>query len=249
MKKAILLIPILLLFNSKIFSADKTTSSLNLSLYDGGIFTVVFDGKETTEPTNEADYSDIEAGKYFLKVVKETMTVPATPSIIFSDYIIVPVGCKIFAVIDESGKFYIYKKINDYEHYTESRRHECHCDCEYCRNCIYKTGNINRNDSDDACKNRSMNENDFNNALKTVSGRSFESTKLDMSKQIIDQNVLTCDQLKELLNAFAFEDSKVQLAEYAYDKICDQKNYSKIYDVFSFESSIQVIQDYISKKK
>jgi len=249
MKKLLyLIIPLFFLFNNSSSKCGDVSSSFNLSLYDGGNFTAIFNNGESSQVTDEIEYNNIEAGKYYLKVIKESPKVPAVPDVIFSDYIIIPQDCKVFAVIDESNRLYIYKKISDFSHYTGSR-HNCDCNCEYCQKCIYKTGKIGETETgNDDCYSKSMNEKDFNDALKIISDKQFEATKVDIGKQVADANTLTCAQLREMLKTLSFEDSKIQLAEYAYDKLCDPKNFMKVYDVFSFESSIQMLQQYVSRK-
>lgn len=249
MKKIYVLI---LFFIIKITPAlgGNVSSSLNISLYDGGNFTVLFNNGEPSKVTDEIEYNNIEAGKYYLKVIKESPKVPAIPDIIFSDYIIIPQNCRIFAVINESGHFYVYKKIPDYSQFADTHIGHCDCNCEYCQKCIYKTGNIGlKEQNNDDCESKSMNAADFNEALKIISEKSFETTKTDIGKQVVDANTLTCNQLREILKTLAFEDRKIQLAEYAYDKLCDPKNFMKVYDVFVFESSIQTLQQFVDQKK
>ncbi len=149
----------------------------------------------------------------------------------------IPAGYSLFAVIDEYGKFYIYKKIESLEYHKHKTwiPDETHKDKD-------------RDKDKDACKNKVMKDADFANLKTDVASKSFEQTKLDMIKQAVDNNYLTSQQLKELLTLFSFEDSKVNAAEYAYDKICDKQNFSTIYDVFSFESSISSIIEYIKGK-
>ena len=94
-----------------------------------------------------------------------------------------------------------------------------------------------------------MKDGDLNDALKVVSDKSFESTKIDVAKAIIEQNMLSSEQVAGMLKLFSFDDSKINIAEYAYTKTCDKNNYFKIYDSFTFETSIQTVKDYISKLK
>lgn len=250
MRKLTFFIFVLVLIGIKSILSCDVKSSLNFSLYDGSNFSVVFNNTDYGKITDEVEFNNIQAGKYYVKVIKEMPNVPATPNIIFSNYIIIPQDCKIFAVIDESGHFYIYKKISDYGRYKENHAGVCNCNCEACKNCVYKARNDENNEQlKDDCRYKAMKENDFNDAIKTISDRSFESTKLDIAKQVISANTVTCEQLRNLLKTFSFEDSKIQLSEFAYDKLCDPNNISRIYDTFTFESSIQVLNEYIAGKK
>jgi hypothetical protein len=239
---------VFLLISSNLCLFAESRSSFNLSLYDGANFTVTFNDKVISEPTDEVEFNELQAGKYYLKVIKETINMPATPNIIFSDYIEITEGYMIFAVIDQYGKLLVYKKINNLSDLHQNHKHFCNCDCEYCRNCIYKTGTRKTEDNND-CTGSSMNEKDFKDVLKIIAEKPFENSKLEIAKQIVEQNILTSEQVRDLLKTFTFEDSKVNIAEYAYSKTCDKNNYFKIYNLFIFDSNIQMIKDYISNKK
>ena len=51
------------------------------------------------------------------------------------------------------------------------------------------------------------------------------------------------------MNLFSFEDSKLQYAKYAYTYTFDLGNYYKVNDAFTFEMSIEELNEYISKQK
>ena len=235
------------------YSNGRNQSAFNLSLYNGDMFMVMFNYEVTVDASDEFDINNIDGGNYYLKVTRETIKVPAMADILFSGYIEIPAGCKIYAVIDESGKFLVYKKITDYQNYYSTGRHLCHCDCEACKNCIYKNKNIEWHEKEkentDDCAYKSMKDKDFNDAVQVISSKAFESTKIDISKQILDNNTVTSEQVKQILQLFSFDDSKLEVAKYAYDKTCDKSNYYKVYDAFSFESSIQTLKNYITNRK
>ncbi|MEA2041087.1 MAG: DUF4476 domain-containing protein [Bacteroidota bacterium] len=86
----------------------------------------------------------------------------------------------------------------------------------------------------------------FNVAKQTVNNQSFEDDKLMVSKQIINSNCLTVAQVKALVSLFSFDDNKLELAKHAYLHTFDIENYYMINDVFSFSSSIEELDEYIS---
>ena len=90
-----------------------------------------------------------------------------------------------------------------------------------------------------------MNSRDFADFKKLVSERAFESTKLDMTKSVIDNNLFSVTQVREMLSWFAFESNKLDIAKYAYGRTVDNNNYFKLYDVFAFESNITDLDNYI----
>jgi hypothetical protein len=217
---------------SALKSQDASSSSnLNLSLFDGSNFSYSLDDAEASPFADEFDIIGISGGRHYLKVTAETNRMKKTQEILFSDYVDIPAGYSLFAVIDEYGKFYIYKKIASLNYHKHKKW-------------IPDETQKEKND----CKNKVMADADFDKLKSNVESKSFEQTKLDMIKQAVDMNYLTSAQLKELLKLFSFEDSKVTAAEYAYIKICDKQNFSTVYDVFSFESSISNIIEYIKNK-
>ena len=98
---------ILILINSPSYSA----SILNLSLYNGESFSIVLNNNAPTGYMNEYETPGINAGQYFLKVMLETVSPGNAETKIFSDYINLIDGYKIYAVITEDNKFYVYKKV------------------------------------------------------------------------------------------------------------------------------------------
>lgn len=128
--------------------------------------------------------------------------------------------------------------------------YKCDCSCESCSHCTGKKDNGETgNDGWGYYDCGTIGGRDFSSLKKLISDKSFESTKIEIAKSGIDFNYFKAEQVKELLQLFSFESSKVEIAKYAFTKTCDRKAYFKIYDVFSFESSIGEVEDYIKGKK
>ena len=86
---------------------------------------------------------------------------------------------------------------------------------------------------------------DFNSAKGTIDSKSFESSKYEIAQQIVGSNCLTADQVKEVMQLFDFEQTKLDFAKFAYTRTYDKGNYFKVNDAFDFESSISDLNDYI----
>jgi len=121
---------------------------------------------------------------------------------------------------------------------------ECSCVCEYCKewenNHYEEWGEYNY---------RIMSERDFSDLKKLISERSFESTKVELAKSGIERNYFRTEQVRELLMLFTFETNKLDLAKVAYSRTQDRNRYYKLYDVFTFESSITDMEDFIKNRK
>lgn len=124
---------------------------------------------------------------------------------------------------------------------------ECNCGCESCKDCRNKQHEQEWGNTEYGY--RKMSDRDFSEFKKLISDRTFESTKLNMSKNVIDINYFSTEQVRELLGLFTFESSKLEIAKYVYKKTIDKKNYFRLYDMFTFESSVTVLDDFIRGNK
>ncbi|MBS1742949.1 MAG: DUF4476 domain-containing protein [Bacteroidetes bacterium] len=100
--------------------------------------------------------------------------------------------------------------------------------------------------SGSGCNGWAMKQGDFTAAKKSISDASFEDTKLSTAKSIASNNCLSSDQVVAICNLFSFEDSKLAFAKYAYKYTVDPKNYFKVNNVFSFDSSKEELSKFTS---
>jgi len=91
-----------------------------------------------------------------------------------------------------------------------------------------------------------MKHGDFESLKSSIQSKSFEESKLTMAKQVLNNNCLTSAQVREVMQLFSFEDSKLNFAKHAYSHTYDTGNYFKVNDAFTFESSIEELNNYIN---
>ncbi|MFN0047506.1 MAG: DUF4476 domain-containing protein [Cytophagales bacterium] len=89
----------------------------------------------------------------------------------------------------------------------------------------------------------------FAEAKKSVAAKGFDETRITESKQILDANCMTAKQIKELLATYGFEESRLEIAKYAYQRCTDQNNYFLVNSAFSFETSVDELNRYIKSVK
>jgi len=90
---------------------------------------------------------------------------------------------------------------------------------------------------------------DFKAVKKNIENQSFEETRLTQAKQIIkSKGCFSSAQIKELCEAFSFEESRLEVAKYAYDYCSDKDNYYVVSEAFSFSSSTTELNEYIEKR-
>jgi hypothetical protein len=91
-----------------------------------------------------------------------------------------------------------------------------------------------------------MSPEEFYQVKGSIESKSFDDSKLIIAKQVIAANCLLCSQVKEIMLLFSFEDTRLELAKYAYGYTYDLGNYYRLNDAFTFESTIEELNQYIS---
>ncbi len=217
-------------------------SYLQISLFDDGNFLVTMDNTSLTQG-NYAEFDNLSAGEHSLKISRVNTDLNTQGDVIFDNKIKITSGSDIYAVIDEYNAFVIYKK----KKYGFNRLIPIG---EF----VLKCGDNNTKkvkdefSTTDECRYKVMKKDDFNDLKGSINNRNFESSNSAVVKTAIDNNYLTSDQVRDLLRYFTFEDTKLEIAKYSYKKVCDTKNFFKVYDAFDFESSISELKNYISGK-
>jgi hypothetical protein len=89
-----------------------------------------------------------------------------------------------------------------------------------------------------------MSGSDFQTAKNSIASKGFDESRLILAKQIIGSNCLLCKQIKELMELMSFEETKLELAKFAWHHNLDKGNYYQLNDAFSFESSIEELNKY-----
>jgi len=93
-----------------------------------------------------------------------------------------------------------------------------------------------------------MTDSEFSDVKKSIEAKSFEDSKITLAKQVGSSRCFTVDQVKGLMGLFSFEDSKLDIAKYAYERTFDIDNYYKVNDAFTFETSIDDLNGYIQAR-
>ena len=93
-----------------------------------------------------------------------------------------------------------------------------------------------------------MSTTEFADVKKSIEAKSFEDSKMTLAKQVGSNRCFTVDQVKGLMALFSFEDSRLDIAKFAYDRTFDIDNYYQVNDAFTFESSIDDLNSYIQSR-
>jgi hypothetical protein len=97
-----------------------------------------------------------------------------------------------------------------------------------------------------ACK---VSELEIADIKKAIDKESFNNTKITIAKNLIrTKKCFTVSQIREVLQLISFEESKLEIAKYAYDFTTDKEKYMTIVDDFSFFSSKDSFTAFVQSK-
>jgi hypothetical protein len=88
---------------------------------------------------------------------------------------------------------------------------------------------------------------DFKNILRTLRDEPFEPTRMTVAKQIFStsKGAFLAGQVKQILETFTFEPSRLEFAKFAYRYTADPENYFVVNEAFVFSPSKQELASYI----
>lgn len=90
-----------------------------------------------------------------------------------------------------------------------------------------------------------MNSGEFSDACSSIRSKSFSDSKMTLAKQIVKGHCVSSVQVRDMMKLFSFEDDRLEFAKFAYAYTIDQNHYYKVNDAFTFESTIEELDEYI----
>ncbi|HAH58130.1 MAG TPA: hypothetical protein DCL86_08285 [Bacteroidales bacterium] len=94
-----------------------------------------------------------------------------------------------------------------------------------------------------------LNPDDFTQIIRTIRKESFNNTKLKLAKQIVQaKHCFTVNQIKEIIVLFDFDETRLELAEFAWEYTLDRENYYQVADAFSFNQTREKLMKFLEKK-
>lgn len=89
---------------------------------------------------------------------------------------------------------------------------------------------------------------DFQNALNSIKKESFDDAKLAVTQNIILNNCLSTNQIKEISKNFSFSQNQMTFVKNAYAVCVDVNNYYLIKDAFAFQIDQDEFMKFINFK-
>ena len=207
--------------------ASHLASELNLHIYDQAWFTITIDNQMTEVPVTTFSTSKLEPGRHFMRVTRldHDMYGPFYfRTMIFNGYINIPAKSMVNAMIDRYGRFKILNTAPV---------------------CPAPVAYHESNYPVPAPEFYMMCNSDFRHLVYSIDRLTFESSRMQLARQAIAHNRFSSAQVTELLMLFTFESSKLELAKLAFRNTIDKNHYYLVNDVFTFESSIAELNNFI----
>ncbi|MFY7839020.1 MAG: DUF4476 domain-containing protein, partial [Lacibacter sp.] len=86
----------------------------------------------------------------------------------------------------------------------------------------------------------------FQQLKQSVERSNFDDDKMELLRSVLQNNMVSAQQVKELAQLMSFEKNKLELAKFAYRFTTDRSNYFIVNDVFSFGTSKTELTRYIA---
>lgn len=215
-------------------------SKLSISATGKANLRVMVDGNKYRANNNVIMINDLEEGYHTIKIFllkNKKGGVFGNPNKgyqqVYSSRVYVKSGYFTDIVVNRFGKAFIDEQPVTYGYYDEE-------DDDWYD--IRNTGGENYD-------NQAMNTQSFEQFKRAIKNEHFDDTRLSIAKQVISSNYFTSAQVKEIVQQFSFESSKLDIAKYAYKYTLDKGSYFIVNEVFSFSSSKEELQKYILANK
>jgi Domain of unknown function (DUF4476) len=86
---------------------------------------------------------------------------------------------------------------------------------------------------------------DFNSIKQYIQKESFDDRKLNIAKQAATNSYFSVVQVKKLMTLLAFDEGKLELAKYYYNRTIDKNNYYQLTDALTFGTNKDALLEYI----
>lgn len=244
--KKVFTVMVLAMITMQLATARNNGSIVNLRLSDNSPFRVFIDGRQVGGVSKTAMLVNMAQGRYFIEVYPVGNTWKnERRSRNFKGNLIVERNTESFITIFPEYRKLQYDRVVALNNHgrkgwndRSDRNHPPHPRADFQEPCgpTQPIGPV------------AMNPVDFQTLKRTIDNGSFESTKLNIFKQALAYNYFTSAQVRELMNMFYFESSKLEVAKLAYAKTIDQNNYYTLNNEFSFSSSVNELGKYVAMK-
>jgi hypothetical protein len=120
------------------------------------------------------------------------------------------------------------------------------------KNKYKKHGNHNDYEIDDnsnnyPTNNRQVSDYDFGILKQYIQKESFDNRRINVAKQSAGAYNFSTAQVREIMSIFSFDDGKLEVAKYFYNRTIDRNNYYQLTDALTFTSNKDALLDFIKR--
>ncbi len=246
-----------------VFAAAKPQSILTIKSTDNADIRIVLDGKRFDPNDNSIMLRGIDDGYHNIKVFREKSRGffgknGRRYEMVYNSTIHVKRRTHLFITIERNGRISMQenrikkdwdRQDRDWDNdRNDDRKRDDRHGRDYDRNekdyDSDKDGMWGDYDNNEGYAS-GMNDGEFKTVLTSIDKEWLESNKFKSASQIVKNNSLATAQVEQILLLFSFENNKLDLAKQAYANTVDKGNYSRLFDVFSLNSSIKELERFI----
>lgn len=252
-------------------NASHNSSALNLKMFGNGNFSVVLDNQASYVQTGLFSANQIEPGNHKLKVIRyypHPHGMGTLQKVMYSGWITIPAKSVVYANIIHHQFNVVKVEPYFYPPFDAGCDNGWNDECDDEYGYGYDNSGYEGNGwSTTNCGNgwvipiaigtvppvppmpMCMLQMEFMQLKSSIANKSFESSKLQIAKQALAGNYFSSAQVADLMREFDFETTRLDFAKSAYPRVIDKQNYYQVNNGFTFESSIQDLNQYIAMGK
>jgi len=146
---------------------------------------------------------------------------------------------------DQREGRYDDRRMNDDRGYREE---------EAPRDDVYENGNPdnNRNNNDKAIGSfgtGAMSKGDMDGLKSMIRGKDTDGEKVQIMERELNGKSFTIEQVGKMMSWLNTDDSRLELAEWAYPQVTDKENYKKLGSAFTKGSYLKELDDFVANRK
>ncbi len=244
MKRLLLFAFSLLSLQSILLEAKPDFQSAEIRTYNYAPINVWIDGRLIIEkPVSLIKIHEISPGKHWLKIVKyKTGHFHHYRQLIYKGYVFIKPNCRIEIIVDPANRLQVIQHYYRSRHHDRYRHHEFEDRDDDDVNGAYYEGRNYRTGGDAI-----LSKHEFKNLKRLIRAQSFESEKLNVVKQNLQNHWISSKQVRDIMYLLNYESSRLNFAKYAYDYTIDKDHYYRVYDAFNYRSSADELDLFLSR--
>jgi Domain of unknown function (DUF4476) len=111
----------------------------------------------------------------------------------------------------------------------------------------YTNSNLNNYPNQYPGNNRQISDYDFAMLKQYIRKEAFDDRRINIAKQAAGNNNFSTTQVRDIMSIFSFDEGKLDVAKYFYNRTVDRNNYYQLTDALSFSDSKDKLLAFIRK--